>query len=65
MGGDDYDRHEVLDRTYVALDHFHEYVIGHRWVESLAQDDEVRHALFAAGEALGAAYNALGKRHLQ
>ena len=30
----------------------------------LAEDDEVRHALVAAGDALSNAYNAVGKRHL-
>ena len=61
---DAYSAHEVLDRTYVVLDHFHEYVIDHEWVQQLAEDDEVRAALMAAEDALAAAYSAVGKRHL-
>ena len=64
MSLDDYSAHEVLDRTYVLLDEFYAHVLRHEWVRELAEDDEVRHALVAAGNALSDAYNAVGKRHL-
>lgn len=61
---DDYSAHEVLDRTYVLLEEFCVHVLRHDWVTALPDDDEVLHALLAAGEALSAAYSAVGNRHL-
>ena len=61
---DDYSRHEVLDRIYVAVDSFHNHVLDHEAIASLAEDDPVRVAVEAAAEALIRAYNAAGEDHL-
>ena len=61
---DEFSRHEVLDRLYVALDSYQGYVMDHPWVTDAPDDDPVKRAVMAAGEALVAAYNAAGEAHL-
>ena len=61
---DEFSRHEVLDRLYVALDGYQRYVMDHPVVTDAPEDDAVRQAVVAAGEALVAAYNAAGDAHL-
>ena len=61
---DTYSCHEVVDRCYVALDHFVTYVVGHEVVEALADDDDVKVAVAAAEEALSRAYQAAGAAYM-
>lgn len=61
---DTFSRHEVVDRCWVALDHFATYVVGHEVVEALADDDDVKVALVAAEEALSRAYQAAGAAYM-
>lgn len=57
---DAYSHHEVVDRCWVALDHFVTYVVGHEVVEAMSDDDAVKVAVVAAEEALSRAYQAAG-----
>ena len=61
---DDFSRHEVVDRCWVALDHFNNYVASHDVVEALDEADPVRVAVEAALDALSHAYQAAGAAYL-
>lgn len=61
---DDFSRHEVVDRCYVALDHFSTYVASHDVVEALDEADPVRVAVEAALDALSHAYQAAGAAYI-
>jgi len=61
---DAFSRHEVVDRCWVALDHFATYVVGHEVVEALADDDDLKVAVVAAEEALSRAYQAAGAAYM-
>ena len=56
--------HEVLDRIFVSLEHFQEFVVSHALVESLDDDDQVKVAVLAAEKALAEAYQAAGAAYL-
>ena len=57
---DNYSNHEVLDRAYMVLDLFDNYVAGHDAVKALSEDHPLAQAVSDALDALADVYQEAG-----
>lgn len=57
---DDFSNHEVLDRAYMALSFFDDYVASHDVLKALSEDHPLSKAVSSALDALSDVYQEAG-----